>query len=177
MSQLVEFDLPHLLIFFLLALCLFQSFSLWTHTEYKHTTSGVIDEAEGDSSVFVTLTEAEQKVAGLFFLQQSPCSFSAHKPHDETTNPQNKSLVKREAQRLTPHPATTQILRGLLIVQCSYPSLQRSCKCLLIKSRIPSIQTQAPSFCPHRRAMLSLMGTSDKFKCTACRLRLNQTLN
>lgn len=123
-----------------------------THTHvYKRTTTGVIDEAEGDGSVFVTLTKAEQKVSGLFFLQQSPCSFPAHKPHDETKSPQDKSFGNREAQQLNPHPTTAQILRGLLIVQWSHPSLQRSCKCRLIKSRIPSIQTQALSLCPHRR--------------------------
>lgn len=56
----------------------------------KHTTAGVIDEAEGDGSVSVTLTEPEQEVPGLFFPQQSPCSIPAHKAHDETKNPEDK---------------------------------------------------------------------------------------
>lgn len=65
-----------------------------THSQ-KHTTTGFVNPAEGDSSVFVALAEAEQKGPGLFFLQQGPCSLPAHKSHDAPeTHTQKITRVK-----------------------------------------------------------------------------------
>lgn len=51
---------------------------------WKRTSIGVLNPAEGYGAFFDALTKAEQKGAGLFFLQQGPCSLPTYEPHDQT---------------------------------------------------------------------------------------------
>ena len=73
----------------------------------------MIDPAEGYSSVYDALTEAEQKGPGLFFLQQGFCFLPAHEPHDGPEAHMKKSLVNWETQRLNPYLHTQETVLRL----------------------------------------------------------------
>lgn len=118
----------------------------------RRTTVGVLHPAEGDGSVFVALAEAQQEGAGGFFLQQRLRAVPAHEAHDGTETNMTCGLIC--CWRRVSHDNYCEFYSGLAGHVCwddSYPSLQRSTRCFLIRSRIPSIQVQALSFCPHRK--------------------------
>lgn len=96
----------------------------------------VFDPGEGDGALPAALAEAEQEGAGTLVAQQSLLPLFADEAHDGAAHGQ-KTLTNPAGTSNVQTSETNRKCR-----RAAHPSFQRDSRCLLITSRIPSIQSQ-----------------------------------
>lgn len=94
----------------------------------------VFDPGEGDGALPAALAEPEQEGTGTLVGQQGLLPLFADEAHDGAAHGE-KTLTNRAG-------TSNKRLKQTESVGAAHPSFQRESRCLLITSRIPSIQSQ-----------------------------------
>lgn len=94
------------------------------------TVDVVVHPGEGDGPLFAALAEPQQEGPGTFVAEQSLLPLLTEEAYDGTSHRENQEVTfKKQSPNIH--------LRVL-----THPSFQRDSRCLLIRSRIPSIHSQ-----------------------------------